>query len=146
MIDWSLDLVFRRDIAQVGVTMSDGISRSHHEAGDVIFRQGELARNFYVILAGKVEVFRQEDDHEATVATLGPGEYFGEMSLLQGVQHTASVRALTPVDLMVMAGADFTELATSSTRFSELLAGVMRQRLYGSGVAEIQKESESDKQ
>ena len=72
------------------------------------------------------------------IATLGPGEYFGEMSLLQGVRHTASVRTLTPVDLLVMNEADFTALASSSTRFGELLAGVMRQRLSGGESAESQ--------
>ena len=74
-------------------------------------------------------MLRQHDGQSTPVATLGPGEYFGEMSLLHGDRHTASVQALTPVDLMVMGGADFTALATSSTQFSELLAGVMRQRM-----------------
>jgi len=54
------------------------------------------------------------------------------VSLLQGDQHTASVRALTPVDVLVMSGADFTALANSSTQFGELLDDVMRKRLAAS--------------
>ena len=136
LIDWNLALIFRRDIVQQDITRSERTSRAHYEAGQIIFREGELARRFYIILTGKAQVFRQQDGQEAAVATLGPGEYFGEMSILQGVRHTASVRSLTPVDLLTMSGADFTALATSSTRFSELLASVMRQRLAGSDVTD----------
>ncbi len=138
LIDWTLELIFRRDIARIDLSRSEGIARAHYEAGEVIFRQGDLARSFYIMLTGTVEVFRGEGDQEVAVATLGAGEYFGEMSLLSGELHklhTASVRAQTPVDVLIMSGADFSSLA-ESTRFSELLAGVMRQRLEGTGVAD----------
>ena len=131
MIDWSIALLFRRDIVQMDVSRSRGITRSHYEAGEVIFQQGELAGGFYVILDGSVQVFRRQDGVETHVASLGAGEFFGEMALLQGIRHTASVRAITPVDLLVMNEADFKALATSATRFDELLAGVMRQREAG---------------
>ena len=38
------------------------------------------------------------------MANLGPGEYFGEMALLQGIRRTASIRAVTPVDILMMSG------------------------------------------
>ena len=136
VIDWTLQLIFRRDIVKMDVASSEGVSRAHHEAGEIIFRQGELARNFYIILTGQVQVFRQENQRETPMATLGPGEYFGEMSLLRAVRHTASVRALTPTDLLIMSGTDFTALADSSTRFGELLAGVMRQREHANAALE----------
>ena len=68
------------------------------------------------------------------VATMGPGEYFGEISLLLGVRHTATIRALTPVDLLIMNGNDFTALANSSADFRNHLSGVMQQRLSEAGV------------
>ena len=132
-IDWTLDLVFRRDIVQLDGARSQGVSRAHYEPGDVIFRQDELARNFYVVVEGQVQVSRREDGLESEVAVLGSGEYFGEMSLLSGGRHTASVTALTPVDLVVMNSDDFTALVTSSTRIEELLTSVMRQRLSSGG-------------
>ncbi len=128
MIDWTLELIFRRDIVKMDVTPSQGINRVHYEEGEIIYRQGGLARNFYIIIDGEVGVYRQENGEERSVATLRAGEFFGEMSLLQGVRHTASVRALTPVDLLAMNGADFSALAASSRGFGELLADVMRQR------------------
>ncbi len=61
MIDWTLHLIFRRAIVKMDVARSEGVSRAHHEAGEIIFRQGELARNFYIILTGQIQVFRQEN-------------------------------------------------------------------------------------
>ena len=83
--------------SQQDISRSERTSRAHYEAGQIIFSQGELARSFYIILSGTVEVYREQDDQEVPLATLGPGEYFGEMSLLQGVRHTASARALDPL-------------------------------------------------
>ena len=130
-IDWNLAMVFRRDIVKQDISRSSGVHRSHYEAGQTIFRQGELGRSFYIILNGEVQVVRHEDGEDREVATLGAGEFFGEMSLLQGVRRTASIRALTPVDLLAMSRSDFTALATSSTHFGELLSTVMRERQGG---------------
>ena len=132
--DWTLELAFRRDIVQMDTFRSHGISRAHYEPGELIYREGDLARNFYTILSGRVQVVRQQAGGESPVATLEAGEYFGEMSLLQGLRHSASVRASTPTDILIMSGADFKALATSSIYFGETLAEVMRRRLSDSGV------------
>ena len=95
----------------------------------MIMSQGELARSFYIILSGKVQVFRQQDMQEEEVAVLGTGELLGEMSILRGTRRTASIRALTPVDLLAMDGDDFKALASSSTDFGELLDSVVQKRL-----------------
>ena len=129
LLDWNLALVFRRDIVQQDISRSQEVSRAHYEPRQIIFRRGELARSFSVVLKGQVQVFREQGEQEAEVAILGPGEYFGEMALLQGIRRTASIRAITLVDILAMSGADFTALAASSTHFSELLAGVMQQRM-----------------
>jgi NADH dehydrogenase len=129
VLDWTLELFFRRDIVQLDVIRTEGITRAYYQAGEIIFQQGELARNFYIILNGEVQVFRQQNGTETPVATLGAGEYFGEMSLLREMKHTASVRALTPLNLLVMSGGDFTALASSSTRLGKFLESVIEQRL-----------------
>ena len=136
LTDWNLALLFRRDIVQQDITRSDRTSRAHYEPGQIICRQGDLAQSFYIILSGRVQVFRRQNGQETEVATLGPGEYFGEIALLKEVRRTASIRALTPVDVLAMNGAGFTALATSSTHFNKLLAEVMRERLAGSDVTE----------
>ena len=127
--DWTLEMFFHRDIVQMDIARSQGISRAHYEPGQFIYREGELARNFYTILNGQVQVVRLDNGEDTPVATLGAGEYFGEVSLLQGVRHSASVRALATTDLLIMSGPDFTALAASSTQFAETLNDVMQQRL-----------------
>jgi NADH dehydrogenase len=134
VIDWTLDLIFPGDIVYMDVARSQAVTRAHYDPGETIFCQGELAGSFYIIISGEVEVVRDQDHQDVHIANLGAGEYFGEMALLQQGRHTASVKAKTPVDVLVMAGADFTALATSSSRFSELLHSVMRQRLAGTTV------------
>ncbi len=78
---------------------------------------------------GKVQVFRRPPHDKTVVADLGTGEYFGEMALLEGVQHTSSARAVTSLDLIVMSGSDFAMLTNTSTHFNKLVADVARQRL-----------------
>ena len=129
LIDWNLALLFRRDIVQHDISRSERFSRSHYEGGQIVFHQGELGRSFYIILSGEVEVFLEGEAGETHVAKLGPGEYFGEMSLLRGVRRNASIRALTSVDLLTISGADFTALAGSSAHFGQILGSVMERRL-----------------
>jgi len=133
--DWTLELVFRRDIVRMDIARSEGIRRAHYETGESIYWEGDLARNFYTILTGEVQVYRLQGGEESPVATLGAGEFFGEVSLLQGIRHTASVRALSSVDLLIMSGTDFKALATSSRYFVEGLNNVMERRLAGSGAS-----------
>ena len=138
-IDWILELLFRRDIVHLDTTRSQQTTRSHYEPGQIVCDQGDLARGFFIILEGQVEVVRELRGVKRLVATMGPGEYFGEISLLFGVRHTATIRAITPLDLLMMNGNDFTALANSSSDFRDLLGGVMRQRLADAGVESLEE-------
>ena len=128
MIDWTVDLLFKRDIVKYESATSDRLGRSHYERGQTIFRQGEIADSFYVILDGHVEVCRGDGDSRHVLATLGPGQYFGEMALRRGGRHSASVIAEGPVDLLVLSANDFTALSTSSSEFSELIDSAIEAR------------------
>ena len=128
LLDWNMALVFRRDIVKQDIARSQGVSRAHYEPGQIIFRQGDLARNFSIVLKGQVQVLQEKDGQEIERAILGPGEYFGEMALMRGIRRTASIRAISSVDILNMGGADFTDLAESSTHFKALLDDVMQQR------------------
>ncbi|HEY0526332.1 MAG TPA: mechanosensitive ion channel family protein [Stellaceae bacterium] len=58
-----------------------------------IVRQGDAGSSMYVILSGKVNVMLDADGAETPIATMGPGESFGHMSLMTGEPRSASVRA-----------------------------------------------------
>ena len=75
-------------------------------AGRVLTREGDPGREFALILAGTAEVTRNGQ----SVAALGAGDQFGEISLLDGVARTATVRAATPMVLAVVGAGDFAEL------------------------------------
>jgi CRP/FNR family transcriptional regulator, cyclic AMP receptor protein len=75
-------------------------------AGKVLAREGDIGQEFFVIDDGKAEVTRSG----AHVADLGPGDFFGEMALLEDERRTASVTASSPMRLIVMTRASFRAL------------------------------------
>lgn len=69
--------------------------------GTVLFREGDSGREMFVLLDGEIEVTKQSKrNHDARVALLGPGDWFGEMSILDVLPRSASVRALAPSRLL----------------------------------------------
>ncbi len=88
-----------------------GVSQERYDPGDVIFREGDPGDRMYAIMDGEVEVFREEADGRVlVVATLGRGQYFGEMALLSHVPRVASVRAIGEVRVAVLGREDFETL------------------------------------
>ena len=73
------------------------------EPGKVLCREGEIGHEFFVIVDGKVQVTRQG----RRVATLGGGDFLGEIALVTELPRTATVTAETPVRLFVLTGREF---------------------------------------
>ncbi len=69
----------------------------------VIARQGEIGTGFFVVVDGMVRVIRDG----AVVARLGPGEFFGELSVLDGGPRVAQVTAEVPTRCLALASWDF---------------------------------------
>lgn len=67
-----------------------------------ILREGEIGGDIYVIKAGHVEVTKLTSSGSVSLAKLGPGEIFGTITALTGKQHTASVTAISDVELMLI--------------------------------------------
>jgi CRP-like cAMP-binding protein len=90
-------------------------------AGEVVARQGGLGREFIVIVTGRASV---AIDGRA-VATLGPGDFFGELALLDGGPRTATVTADTEVTAEVMSRSEFATLLESAPSVTRgILRGV----------------------
>jgi F420-non-reducing hydrogenase small subunit len=64
------------------------------EPDEAIFRQGEQGHSMYIIVEGEVEISQGEDIDKHVLATLGPGEFFGEMSLITSQPRTADAIAV----------------------------------------------------
>lgn len=71
--------------------------------GQVIARQAEVGSGFFIVASGTVRVVRDGQ----TVATLGPGEFFGELSVLDGQPRTAQVVAAEPTVCLALATWEF---------------------------------------
>lgn len=82
------------------------------EGGDVIFKQGDEGDGFYIIQAGECEVYREDNQ---LVATLSPGDYFGEMSLVNNAARTVTVKATKMSKVLRLARDSFTKLFPDDT-------------------------------
>jgi CRP-like cAMP-binding protein len=83
--------------------IADRISELAVPADRVIARQGEIGTGFFVVATGSVRVVRDG----ATVAELGPGDFFGELSVLDGKPRNAQVVSREPTLCLALASWDF---------------------------------------
>lgn len=97
----------------------------HAAPGDTIVRQGDHGDRFYVISSGKVDVVVDGQ----VQATQGPGDHFGEIALLRDVPRTATVTALTDVDLLALERDDFVTAVTGHAASAEAAEAVVGARL-----------------
>jgi CRP-like cAMP-binding protein len=71
------------------------------QAGEVVFQEGAEGRDMFVVLAGEAEVLKRgKRGGETRVAVLGPGDWFGEMSILDVQPRSATVVTLAPTRLL----------------------------------------------
>src|SRR5256714_12805836 len=94
-----------------------------HPAGTVLFREGDAGRSMYVIRSGKVSITKHIADSEITLAMLGPGEFFGEMALLEGLPRSAGA---TVVEEALLIEVEQGAFATVVRRNSEIAVRLMR--------------------
>lgn len=73
------------------------------EPGDTVFAEGEEGVGFFLITAGRVELTRSG----TALSQLGPGEFFGEMALLDGRRRSATVTATEPTETLALMRQDF---------------------------------------
>jgi NADH dehydrogenase len=124
------DLLFARDLVTLKLDQTERVSHAYFRQGDYIFRQGDPAMNSYSVERGEVDIIRSNplDDSEQPVAVLGPGEYFGEMALLEHRTRSASARARTDVGVTTMGAEVFSRLSQSLAPLKQRLAESLRRR------------------
>ena len=112
------------DDPSVGELLENAPSRTFGQ-GETIIRQGDTATAFYIVERGTVSVSKDGK----VVAELAPGEYFGEIGLLQGVPRTATVTAQSPsVQVLELSRERFLDLVENSDLISGELAAIARKR------------------
>jgi len=87
------------------------------KSGDMVFREGDPAKDLFVVMHGEMEVLkRSQSGVDARVALLGPGDWFGEMSILDVQPRSATVRVLAPSQLLRIGATDLDALYRHDTK------------------------------
>lgn len=100
-------------------------SMKHFAAGEVIAKEGEKAHCFYVLVDGKVGVYR---NNNAIAEFSKPGEIVGEISLILNKPRTAEIRAITVCNMLVISG-DIDEIMRMYPDISKKLIKSLAERL-----------------
>jgi CRP-like cAMP-binding protein len=94
-------------------------------AGQALATEGEFAHEFFVIEEGSADVTKDGE----RIAELGPGEFFGEIGLLETERRTASVVATTPMELIVMFQREFKQMEQEMPAVADRIRTAIRARL-----------------
>lgn len=106
------------------------IEPEQHKPGSVIFHEGSAPDQFYIIAHGNTEVVLKGPDGSDIVASrLTPGQYFGEIALLRGVERTATVRAGSGgVEVITLSRAVFDRLVSGAPDLKSQMQQVAHDR------------------
>jgi CRP-like cAMP-binding protein len=114
------------DLSTRNLSRIDGISRlTYASTGRVIIEEGDQGDELMVVLDGHACVQRGD----RVIAECGPGDWFGEMSLLDDQPRSATVVATEPMRLLVISRKDFRKLLTKAPRMAEMLLVCLSTRI-----------------
>jgi putative oxidoreductase len=110
-------------------------------AGVQIVKQGEIAKRFFVIISGKLKVYRETQDGIRTDLTvLGPGSYFGEVALVTGKSRSASVEAVEESTLLEISKEEFDSVLDQNPKLARQIISTLAQWLV-EGDKRLEKET-----
>ena len=117
------------DIEQL-LDTSARFDKQQYAPGDVILYKGDVGEYFHIITEGQVEVLLDTaGGRQIPVAHLGSGQYFGEMSLMEGGTNFATVRSGSePVEVLRLGKEGYNHLLAESDSTRETIEAVIRER------------------
>ncbi len=100
------------------------------EPGEVVFREGDASDTCYVVREGRARAIREHGDGRTiTLATFGPGDFFGELAMFEDELRSATVEAIEPTHLVAVLGPDMRRLMTEHPEISTRLVISLGRRL-----------------
>ena len=100
------------------------VSRRSAARGTTIMAGGDATDSLYIVLSGRLKVMMSDSDGKEVILTiLGPGEFFGEMGLIDDEPRSASVVTIEPCELLAIAKRDFKKCLLEN---NEMAMAVMR--------------------
>jgi CRP-like cAMP-binding protein len=103
------------------------------DVGDVIFEEGSTGRELYVVLDGEVEIAKVTGQDKTVIVTLGKGEFFGEMAVIDGSARSATAIVAAPkTRVMRINHARFVYLVSQQPAFALMVMDALSKRLRAS--------------
>jgi CRP-like cAMP-binding protein len=104
--------------------IADSIVKRRFRRGEIIVEHGRKSNALYILLNGRARVLTSDSrGREVILAVLQPGDYVGEMSLIDNEPHSATVRAEIQTDMLVLGRLEFSKCLPDT---SELAYGILR--------------------
>lgn len=98
-------------------------------AGTILFQEGEPGDTMFVLQTGRVRIFKAGREGQKTLAILGPGEFFGEMAILNDKPRTASAEVVDHARLLVIDRKTFETMVVSNVEIAVRLIKRLARRL-----------------
>ena len=119
------------DVPQpVLATLAGTMQRKLFDAGTVIFLRGDPGTSLYLIHTGRVRIgLSSAGGKEVTLTLLGPGDFFGDLALLDGAPRSADAMAYEACELFVLQRSDFMTQLDRQPQLAKELLSVMSRRL-----------------
>lgn len=110
--------------------LSGNVAKQRYKRGELIIEQGKKCGSLFIILSGRARVIvTDKRAKEVILATLGPGDCIGEMSLIDGESHSASVRTDIQTDVLVLSHAEFVRCLAENQNMAFWIMKGLVQRL-----------------
>ncbi len=104
------------------------LRKKRAKKGEEIIKQGEIGDKFYLISSGEVSVNVKKGFGNKKVASLGDGDFFGEMALVTELPRMATIIAETPVELFVLYKRDFKKILMKNQKIAGIINDVLSKR------------------
>jgi CRP/FNR family transcriptional regulator, cyclic AMP receptor protein len=108
-------------------SVAEAVSKRRFKRGEIVVEQGEKSNTLFIILTGRVRVVTSDKrGREVILATLQPGDYIGEMSLIDDEPHSATVRTELQTDVLTLGREAFTRcLPENSSMSHNIMRGLV---------------------
>jgi CRP/FNR family transcriptional regulator, cyclic AMP receptor protein len=116
--------------AAQGESVAQAVIKRRFKRGETIVDQGKKSNALFIILTGRARVFTSDTrGREVILANMNPGDYIGEMSLIDNEPHSASVRAEVQTDVLMLGRTDFARCLPENSSMAYTVMKGLVQRL-----------------
>ena len=112
-------------------------TRRRIEPGEYLYRAGDTAYDFYVVLAGEIEIVVASDGEERLIAQHGPGRFLGELNMLTGLRVFVSARVVLAGEVIAVPVSELRRMLATRPELSDLIlaAFIARREILMTGAA-----------